>query len=230
MRRGASRMLASSRTPGQMPGSSGQGGFTLVELMVTVACITILGALAVPRLQGYLLEARLNAAKPYLMEIAARQRMYKVETGSYCCGTYDGSSEDKLISALPASLADIGDFCFVFVCPTAGNGCTGTSASSTIIVPGTTAPEFEVWAILRNTTGTTSVAGPGTSSCTPATAKTGPSGWVRASNSGLAGRAGQAIALRYPPPTNGRTASNGAWHAVPFDWQDGITVSDALSP
>ena len=49
-----------------------QRGFTLIELMVVVTIIGILASVAVPIYSGYMREARLNEAKPYLMDIASR--------------------------------------------------------------------------------------------------------------------------------------------------------------
>lgn len=196
-------------------------GFTLVEVMATVACVLVLGAMAVPRLQGYVLQSRLEAAKPYLMEIAAKQRMHRIENGVYCCTAYTTLSETVLSSSLGVSLADSGDFCFAFICRDA-TLCARTSGPGFIAPPATgETPEFEVWAILRADTATTT--GPGSASCTAATGKARPTGWAFADTATRAGRVGQAVALRYPPPANGLSASN-------FDWRDGFSLSGAMQP
>ena len=205
-----------------------EAGFTLIELMVTVSCIAILAAIAVPRVSGYVRQARLDAAKPYLAQIAARQRMYKAENGQYCCTT--GSlNENTLISSLGVSLADNGDFCFVFICQSTSL-CQATSGAGFIAPSGSpaTAPDFEVWAILQDGTAPEDP-GPGGTACTPATGKATGTGFVAAAGSTGAGRGGQVVALRYPPPLNGLGAA-GTYHAVPMDWHDGLTVSDAMSP
>ena len=201
-------------------------GFTLIELMVAVACITVLSAIAVPRLQGYLLEARLNGAKPYLMEIAARQRMYKVETGKYCCADSNGFAENTLVSSLSSSVGDAGDFCFVFICrdETLCESTTGVSYMDT-----SSKPDFEVWALLRPAGGGMTVAGYGGATCTVATGKGRATGWVREAPN-VPGRAGQAVILRYPPPVNGSAAFAGAHRAIRMDWRDGMSLTDALLP
>ena len=220
-------LSATSGAANSLRRSAGDAGFTLIELMTTMACMLILGAIAVPRLQAYVVQSRLNAAKPYLMEIAAKQRMYKIETGIYCCSGY-ALDEQTLSTGLGLSVAATGDFCFVFICQSA-TLCAQTSGPGFIVAPapgpGNT-PDFEVWAILQTTGATT--AGPGGVSCTPIPGKANPTGWVYAAGTSSAGRAGQAVALRYAPPANGFAAAAGSYHAIPFDWHDGISLSDAM--
>lgn len=195
--------------------------------MATVACALVLGAMAVPRLQGYLLQSRLEAAKPYLMEVAAKQRMYRIENGVYCCTNY-GMDEATLSKELGLSLSDSGDFCFVFVCQST-TLCSKVAGPGFIAPSSPSAPDFEVWAILRTSAAT--VSGPGGVACQAATVKASPTGWAYASNlTTRAGRVGQAVTLRYPPPPNGISASNGSYHPVRFDWRDGFSLSDALQP
>ena len=204
------------------------GGFTLVELMVTVTCMVALAAIAVPRMTGYMLGGRLDSANATLSQIAAKQRMYKISNGSYCCTTYKGD-ENVLQNGLGLSLADNGDYCFVFVCQstTLCPQASGPGFISTASGAPASQPDFEVWAILQAATGTT--AGPGSTQCTAAAGKAASTGFAAASASGVAGRAGQVVALRYPPPVNG-PGNTGSYHAVTFDWHDGISKSDALFP
>lgn len=209
-----------------------EGGFTLIEVMATVLCVTILAALAVPKMSGYIRQSRLEAAKPYLMQIAARQRMFKIENGQYCCtvsGSNTNTNENTLTASLGVTLSDIGDFCFVFVCRST-TLCQSTSGPGFITASGT-APEFEVWAILQDASGGVAP-GPGATSCTPATGKVAATGWVAPSTSTAAGRAGQAVVLRYPPPANG-PGNAGAFSphtALTYSWTDGFSSTDAMFP
>jgi prepilin-type N-terminal cleavage/methylation domain-containing protein len=41
-------------------------GFTIIELAITLACIAVLAAVAAPKFSGYILQAHLQGAKPYL--------------------------------------------------------------------------------------------------------------------------------------------------------------------
>ncbi len=212
-----------------MKKTTSDAGFTLIELMVTVTCIAVIAAVSVPKFQGYLLQSRLESAKSYLAQISARQRMYKVTTGTYCCQGYN-LAEDTLMSGLGLNLADNGDYCFVFICQDL-TLCPQTSGAGFItpIAGGKASqPEFEVWAILQNTA-KPAASGPGLTSCSPATGKASPMGWVLPAGSASAGRAGQVVALRYPPPVNG-LGGVGSFHVVTFDWHDGMSVSDAMVP
>ena len=205
-----------------------QRGFTLIELMIVVTIISILASMAVPRFRGYVQDARLNEAKPYLLEIASRQRSHKSRNGVYCCSgnIFD---ETVLSSGLGVELSDTGNFCFAFVCRDSTK-CASTSTANFIAgaEAGDPTIEFEVWAILRNSS-TTTVSGPGGATCTMPTAKLTPTGWVQPSTSTLAAREGRAIVYRYPPPPNGRDTTAGT-DSVRFDWVEGLSTSHALTP
>jgi type IV pilus assembly protein PilE len=58
-------------------------GFTLVEMIVTVAIIGILVGIALPSYREYVRKSRRSEAQAYLMTVAARQQQFLVDTRFY---------------------------------------------------------------------------------------------------------------------------------------------------
>lgn len=202
-------------------------GFTLVELMVSVTIIGILMAVGIPHFRAYILQSRVESALPQLAQIQARQRVHFIENGKYCCGS-STANENTLDSELGLRIEDNGDFCFVFVCTSSALCETTTGSFISSAEAGDPTPEFEVWAILRGSTGS-AITGPNSISCTGHASKRPPTGWVAASTSGDSGREGLAVVMRYPPPLNGvDTVANG--RGIKHVWNGGLSVSDAMLP
>jgi len=58
-------------------------GFTLIELMVTIAIVGILGAVAYPNYLSYVQQTRRSEAQSKLIELANRQEMYYLDHHVY---------------------------------------------------------------------------------------------------------------------------------------------------
>ena len=58
-------------------------GFTLVELLIAVAIISIFAAIAVPAYNGYVEEARENSARSTALSIKPHLEEHYLETGTY---------------------------------------------------------------------------------------------------------------------------------------------------
>jgi type IV pilus assembly protein PilE len=58
-------------------------GFTLIELMVTVAIVAILAAVAIPSYQQYVIRGHRSAAQAQMMDIANREQQYLLANRSY---------------------------------------------------------------------------------------------------------------------------------------------------
>ena len=74
-------------------------GFTLIEVMVTVAIIGILAAVAYPSYVSYLVRNNRSAAQTYMMELSQAQAQFMADTRSYA------STVDELELPVPDNVA-----------------------------------------------------------------------------------------------------------------------------
>ena len=75
-------------------------GFTLIELMVTVAIIAILATVALPSYQNHVMRANRSAAASFLMEMANMQERYYLDARAYA------ADMSALGASTPAELSD----------------------------------------------------------------------------------------------------------------------------
>lgn len=76
-----------------------QRGFTLIELMITVAIIGILAAVAYPAYGRYLVKGNRAAAQSHMMQLAQAQSQYLADNRSYA------STIDALGMPAPAAVS-----------------------------------------------------------------------------------------------------------------------------
>ncbi|KWT72733.1 MULTISPECIES: type IV pilin protein [unclassified Variovorax] len=60
-----------------------QHGFTLIELVITIAVVGILAAIALPSYQQYVIRSKRSAAQAQMMDIANRQQQYMLANRGY---------------------------------------------------------------------------------------------------------------------------------------------------
>jgi len=75
--------LLPSKDLKKLPGSQEARGFTLIELMVTLAIAAILAAIALPSYRQYIIRSNRTAAQTQMMDIANREEQFLLANRVY---------------------------------------------------------------------------------------------------------------------------------------------------
>jgi len=75
---------------GDKPSMTSTRGFTLIELMITVAIVGILAAIAYPSYQNYILRSHRSEGMALLSEAAARMERYYAQNSTYQTASLKG--------------------------------------------------------------------------------------------------------------------------------------------
>jgi type IV pilus assembly protein PilE len=65
-----------------------RGGFTLIELMVVVAIITLLASFAIPSYTQYVVRSHRTAAKQFILSVASKQEQYILDARQYATAIF----------------------------------------------------------------------------------------------------------------------------------------------
>ena len=102
-------------------------GFTLVELLITLAIIGILTAVAFPSYQNHVRKGARAAAQAEMMKIADREAQYLLDARNYAVGT-------SALSALSVTVpTDVSTKYTITVTASDGTGTATTPPSYTVV-------------------------------------------------------------------------------------------------
>lgn len=128
-----------------------RSGFTLIELMITVAVVGILAAIAYPSYTAYIRKGKRAAAQAALMDLASKQQTYLLDRRGYL--TANNESDLTAIGfSKPTEI--INDY--TFTCPAAD--CTTSAFKATATPSATLIAQGEQTLTIDNTGAKTPVA------------------------------------------------------------------------
>ena len=109
-------------------------GFTLIELMVTVAIVGILAAVAYPSYTQYIVRANRSAVQSFMYSVSNKQEQYMLDARMYAGG---GSALADLSMTLPTEV--VSKYAITVACtmPTAVGNCSALAGAPTYIITGT---------------------------------------------------------------------------------------------
>lgn len=91
------------------------GGFTLIELMITVAIIALLAAIAIPSYSSYVVKANRAAAKAFMVSVANREQQYLLDARAYGEVTGNAQFSTVLNMTVPTEISSIYTFSVAYV-------------------------------------------------------------------------------------------------------------------
>lgn len=80
-------------------------GFTLIELMITVAIIAILAAVAVPSYGEYVRKSRRSEAQAFMSDVVARQQHFLLDRRAYAVSITAAPASNGLGLTIPSSVS-----------------------------------------------------------------------------------------------------------------------------
>lgn len=113
---------------------SKQRGFTLIELMITVAVVGILAAVAYPSYTQYIVRANRSAAQSFMFSVNNKQEQYMLDARNYAGGA---TALTDLSMTVPADVSSRYNITVSCTMPTAVGNCTAQAGAPTYTITGT---------------------------------------------------------------------------------------------
>lgn len=109
-------------------------GFTLIELMITVAVVGILAAVAYPSYTQYIVRANRSAAQSFMFSVANKQEQYLLDARVYAGGS---TALADLNTTAPAEVSSKYTITVTCTMPTATGNCTAAAGTPAYVITGT---------------------------------------------------------------------------------------------
>ncbi len=106
-------------------------GYTLIEVMITLAILAILTAIAVPAYQGYISESRMTEARNNVAALKLAEEEYYLENNAYFAGADTATLQTSSGGLWKATGDDKGNVNFDYAVTLSGGGYTVTATGKT---------------------------------------------------------------------------------------------------
>lgn len=83
------------------------GGFTLIELMITVAIVAILSAFAYPAYTSHLVKGNRAAAKAFMVAVSNKEQQYILDARAYGVVTSNAEFSSVLNMTVPTEVSNL---------------------------------------------------------------------------------------------------------------------------
>lgn len=83
-----------------------QRGFTLIELMITVAIVGILAAIVTPSYFNYVVKSNRAAAEGYITSVASKQQQFFLDARQYFCTTASANCSQVMAITPPTEVSN----------------------------------------------------------------------------------------------------------------------------